>query len=155
MFTMAKFRSFLIFFIPFILFFFYFTNQHETNHLSANSSHAAHGYVEIPKGHEAPSVKITVTKDPSNSWLLKVHTEDFTFTPEKAGSNAPSYHEGHAHIYINGEKINRLYGEYYHLGELKPGKNTIKVTLNSNNHGTLFYAGKAIENSTVIKIDNQ
>ncbi|WP_421385272.1 hypothetical protein ACOJQI_11065 [Bacillus salacetis] len=150
---MRKFKSFLIFFIPFLLFFFYFTNQNEHNsHMTANSSHSAHGFVEIPAGYEPPSVKIVVTQDQSKSWLLEVRTENFTFTPKKAGTATPSYNEGHAHLYINGKKINRLYGRYYNLGMLKQGENKIKVTLNSNNHGTLKVKGKIIENSAVAEV---
>jgi hypothetical protein len=149
---MERFRSFLIFFIPFLLFFFYFTNQNDHNHFSANSSHAEHGYVEIPEGYDVPSVKIFVTQDLSNTWLLEVQTKNFKFNPKNLGAKLPSYNEGHAHLYINGEKVNRLYGKYYNLGTLKQGKNKITVTLNSNNHGTLIYNGKSIENSRVVDV---
>jgi hypothetical protein len=149
---MKRFRSFLIFFIPFIAFFFYFTNQNEHNHSTANASnnHTDHGYVEIPEGYYVPAVNMSVTQDQSGTWLLKVETIHFDFAPEKAGMKSPSYNEGHAHLYINGKKINRLYGEYYNLGTLPKGKNVIKVTLNSNNHGALVYKGKPIQSSIVV-----
>ncbi|WP_138417093.1 hypothetical protein [Aquibacillus sediminis] len=147
---MNKFKSFIIFFIPFLLFFFYFTNQHGHKPFSANPSHAEHGYVEVPDGYDVPSVKIAVTMDQSNTWLLEVQTKNFTFNPKKVGAGLPSYNEGHAHLYINGEKINRLYGNYYNLGKLKQGKNTITVTLNSNNHSVLMNNGNKIEDRTVV-----
>jgi hypothetical protein len=149
---LERFRSFLIFFVPFLLFFFYYTNQNEHNHFSANASHTEHGSVEIPEGYEIPSVQIFVTQDQSHSWLLEVQTKNFKFTPKKVSSNLLSYNEGHAHLYINGKKINRLYGKYYNIGTLKQGKNKIKVTLNSNNHGFLLYKGKPIENSTIVEV---
>jgi hypothetical protein len=151
---MERLRSFLVFFIPFILFFFYFTsnNEHDPSSASATKNHMGHGYVEIPEGYQIPSVNVSVKQDPSGTWLLKVKAEHFTFTPEKVGVESPSYNEGHAHVYINGKKINRLYGEYYNLGDLKKGKNEIKVTLNSNNHGELVYKGQLLQ-STVI-VDN-
>ncbi|WP_209812210.1 hypothetical protein [Ammoniphilus resinae] len=142
----------MIFFIPFLLFFFYFTNENGHSHFSANSSHPGHDYVEIPKGYDVPSVKIFVTQDQSDTWLLEVQTENFKFNPKKVGDKVPSYNEGHAHLYINGEKFNRLYGKYYNLGTLKQGKNKIKVTLNSNNHGTLIYNEKTIEDSMVVDV---
>ncbi len=147
---MERFKSFLIFFIPFLLFFYYFTNDHEHN--LANTSHLTHGYVNVPEGHAVPSVQIYVTQDLSSTWLLEVETKNFAFTPKKIGANLPSYNEGHAHLYINGKKINRLYGKYYNLGELEQGKNEIKVTLNSNNHKTLLYEGNPIEFSTVVRV---
>lgn len=151
---MRKLSSFLTFFIPFLVFFFYFTNQNTHNHSAADTLQhdMSHGYVEIPAGYEIPSVKTAVIRDLSGSWLLKVETDHFTFAPEKAGMSEPSYNEGHAHIYINGKKINRLYGSYYHLGSLSKGKNEIKVTLNSNNHGVLTYRGRPIQSVETIKV---
>jgi hypothetical protein len=152
---MKRFRSFLIFFIPFILFLFYFTTQNEhNNHMAANSSHAGHGFVEIPEGLDLPAVKILVTQDLSKTWLLEIQTANFVFTPKKVGALSPSYNEGHAHLYINGEKINRIYGTFYNLGMLKQGENIIKVTLNSNNHGALIHKGKTIEHSLVINVSS-
>jgi hypothetical protein len=151
---MKRFKSFLTFFIPFLLFFFYFTNQNTHNHSAANTAKhdVAHDYVEIPEGYELPSVRVFVTKDLSDTWLLKVETDHFTFAPEKVGLSKPSYNEGHAHIYINGKKINRLYGEFYNLGSLSKGNNEIKVTLHSNNHGALTYRGNPIQRMTTVKV---
>ncbi|MBT2686320.1 hypothetical protein [Bacillus sp. ISL-37] len=150
---MKRLRSFLVFFIPFIVFFFYFTSNNEHNPSSANASkkHMGHGLVEIPEEYQIPTVDVSVTQDPAGTWLLKVKAENFMFTPEKVGEETPSYNEGHAHLYINGKKINRLYGEYYNLGDLKKGKNEIMVTLNSNNHGILAYRGKAIISNVVVE----
>ncbi|MGN1400580.1 MAG: hypothetical protein ACI4XL_03685 [Bacillus sp. (in: firmicutes)] len=105
-------------------------DKHETN--------------EIPEGHRVPAVDGKVMEDPSGSLLLEVETENFTFMPKKAGVDEKSVNEGHAHIYVNGEKKGRLYGRYYDLGELEPGKWQIKVTLNSHNHGTLSHKGEEI-----------
>jgi hypothetical protein len=151
---MKKFKSFLIFFIPFLIFFGYFTNQSKLNHSSASTGdhHMVHDHVEIPEGCKVPSVKVFVTQDQSGTWLLRVKTEHFSFAPEKVGMNSPSYNEGHAHIYINGKKINRLYGEYYNLGVLDKGKHEVKVTLNSNSHGTLVYKGQPVQDSATVKV---
>lgn len=146
-------KSFLSFLILFLGFFFYYTSQNpHKDHVASGASnmHGGHEAVEIPEGFEVPNVDIHVTQDRSGTWLLKMETAHFTFAPEKAGENEPSYNEGHAHLYINGEKITRLYGEYYHLGALKEGKNEITVTLNSNNHGILSYKGRPIESSQAV-----
>ncbi|GLB60127.1 hypothetical protein [Cytobacillus sp. NCCP-133] len=153
---MEKFKSFLSFLVLFLGFFFYYTSQNpHKDHLPAGASnmHSGHGIVEMAEGYEVPSVNIRVTLDPSGTWLLKVETQQFSFAPEKAGEMEPSFNEGHAHLYINGEKVTRLYGEYYHLDSLKKGKNEIKVTLNSNNHGVLTYKGKPIQSGMIVKVD--
>lgn len=146
---MAKLRSFLLFFVPFLLFFTYYTNQSAGHHLAADSMHAAHGFVAIPEGYAVPTVEIVVTQDNSNHWLLQVETEHFTFNPMKVGDMAPSYNEGHAHLYVNGRKVSRLYGKYYDLGILKPGTK-ITVTLHANNHAALIHNGQKIEASTIV-----
>lgn len=145
---MKRFNSFLVFFIPFLVFFYYFTSNNEHNPSSAN--HMQHDLVEIPAGSKVPSVNIDVTQDMSGTWLLEVITTDFSFAPKKVGSKLPSYNEGHAHLYINGKIINRLYGQYYNLDTLKKGKNKIMVTLNSNDHGALIYRGKPISSSVIV-----
>jgi hypothetical protein len=145
---LEKLKSFLVFFIPFIVFFFYFTSNNEHNPSSAN--HMQHDYVEIPEGYQVPLVNISVTEDMSGTWLLSVDTSHFSFSPQKVGSTEPSFNEGHAHIYVNGKKINRLYGPYYNLDTLKKGENEIMVTLNSNNHGILAYRGKPISSRVVV-----
>lgn len=135
---MEKVKSFLIFFVLFVGFFYYYMSQNpHSDHLYAGATnlHSSHVVVEIPEGYEIPSVNIRVTQDLSGAWLLKLETNHFTFAPEKVGENEPSFNEGHAHLYINGKKINRLYGPYYNLGSLQTGMNEIEVTLNSNNHG--------------------
>jgi hypothetical protein len=146
---LARLKSFLIFFIPFIVFFFYFTSNNEHNPSSAN--HMQHDYVEIPEGYQVPSVNLSVTQDMSGTWLLSVDTTYFRFAPEKVGSDDPSFNEGHAHIYVNGKKVNRLYGHFYNLDTLKKGENEIMVTLNSNNHGALAYRGNPISSSVVVE----
>jgi hypothetical protein len=146
---MKRFFSLLGFLCIFSVLFVYFVTQNPHMY-SVNNSHANHGVVHIPSEYTPPSLEIHVMEDYSGSWLLKVDTENFTFSPEKVGLREPSYNEGHAHLYVNGEKINRLYGSYYNLGNLKRGKNEIKVSLHSNNHGALMYEGSLIAQQTVV-----
>ena len=44
--------------------------------------------------------------------------------------------EGHAHVYVDGEKIARLYGPWLHIPSLSPGA-VVEVTLNANDHRPL------------------
>ncbi|WP_226038509.1 hypothetical protein [Aquibacillus saliphilus] len=145
---MKKIKSFFVFLILFLALFLYFINQNPHSH-SANSENT-HDHIIIPESYPIPSIKVLVTQDHSDTWLLKIKTNNFQFAPEKVGVNLPSYNEGHAHLYINEKKINRLYGKYYNLGTLKEGQNKIKVSLHSNNHGALVHSGEKIEDSTTI-----
>ncbi|WP_134177290.1 MULTISPECIES: hypothetical protein [Cytobacillus] len=149
---MKRAGSFISFFIIFLGFFYFYTSQNPHSQTGADQ-HMGHGYVEIPKDHEIPAVSISVAPDGPDTWLLRLELLHFSFAPEKVGETHPSYNEGHAHLYINGEKISRLYGQYYHIGKLKEGKNEITVSLNSNNHGALMSRGKPVMASITIDVD--
>lgn len=148
---MYRFISFIVIF-SFVSVMLYFYNQ--TGHYQASHHSGAHSHetVPIPAGEQIPSIEGSVKIDHSGSWLLHIKTDDFKYAPEKAGLNEVNYSEGHAHLFVNGEKINRLYGNYYNLGELEPGTHHIKVTLNANNHGTYTVDGQEIAYHKTLKI---
>ena len=83
--------------------------------------HQRHGAaISLPGGANPPSVAITVSKDPVGGWNLHVRTGNFRFAPDHASlPHIPG--EGHAHLYVNGRKTARLYGPWYHIGELPAG----------------------------------
>ncbi|MFT4412821.1 hypothetical protein ACLM5H_03075 [Fredinandcohnia humi] len=128
---------------------------HNLSGHSGTMNHAlAHqtNQILIPDNVTAPSITGSVSKDLSGTWLLEIETNHFTFEPEKVGTQDISYNEGHAHIYLDGIKVNRLYGNYYNLDNLSPGKHEIKVTLNGNNHGVFVLAGKEIAYTETIEV---
>lgn len=57
---------------------------------------------------------------------------------------------GHAHLYLNGAKVARVYGTAFHLSDLPEGQHTITVTLNTNDHSDLALDGRLIEDSVVV-----
>lgn len=97
------------------------------------AGHAHHETYVHPAGTEAPTVKLHVTPDKKSGFNIKVETTNWTWAPDNVnGEAAPN--EGHGHLYVDGVKVARLYGPYYHLDGLEPGQHDIKVTLNANNH---------------------
>ncbi|MGA1285591.1 MAG: hypothetical protein ACO34J_16250, partial [Prochlorothrix sp.] len=117
-------------------------------HTVAGGVHAA---LEIPAGQPVPKVTLMAHPDPSQGWNLELQVENFSFAPEHIGlSSLPS--EGHAHLYVNGEKIGRLYGPWYHLPSLPPGRHTVKVNLNANDHRALTHQGEEIAASVMIEV---
>lgn len=83
---------------------------------------------------KAMRVKAAVTKDPMKGYNLHLRTRGFRWAPQRAGM-AFRPGEGHAHLYVDGTKLTRLYGPWFYLGTLDVGPHTIKVTLNGNDHG--------------------
>ena len=121
----------------------------------APAEEASHSYgvVEFPDSLGIPSVEVEIFPDPGAGWNLHVITENFTFSPEHAGSeHYPG--EGHCHLYIDGRKIARLYGPWYHIDEqLDIGEHKLEVTLNSNDHNLYTYDGKVVETQTVLTVE--
>jgi len=60
--------------------------------------------------------------------------------------------EGHAHLYIDGKKVTRLYGEWYHIPSLSPGTHKITVTLNANSHEDLMVKGKVVSDKQEVRV---
>jgi len=116
---------------------------------SGAATHDHSALVNSPSGPEAPSVEIHVTPDAMSGWNLQVETKNFRFAPEHAsGADQPG--EGHAHVYVNGEKITRLYGSWLHLADLPEGESEVKVSLSSNSHGTIAVDGVPVEARVVV-----
>ena len=100
----------------------------------------------------APEVTLSLTPDPMTGYNLQVRTRNFTFAPQDAGTpDTPG--EGHAHVYVNGTKIARLYGEWMHIESLPEGEVTLQVTLNSNDHRPLAVAGQTISAETRLIVE--
>lgn len=110
-----------------------------------------HKGIEIEAGKTIPTVSIMAHKDSMSGFNIHVTAQNFSFTPEKAGADAIQG-QGHAHVYVNGKKVMRLYGEWAHIpGEaFADGENTISVTLNANDHSDWLVSGEHIEASTVV-----
>lgn len=126
-------------------------HDHAAQGAPADAATAGHDHgapVSLASGAQAPSVRVTLTPDPVSGWNLHAPTSNFAFAPEKAGAaHVPG--EGHAHVYVDGDKIARLYSPWMHLGALPEGA-TVEVTLNSNDHRPLEVDGKPVAASTAV-----
>ena len=92
----------------------------------------------------AMSVALNVTADQISGANVQILTEGFTLAPENV-NGAHVEGEGHAHIYIDGVKISRVYSPWHHLGSLTPGEHEIRVTLNANSHQEYTIGGTKVE----------
>ncbi|WP_017300152.1 hypothetical protein [Nodosilinea nodulosa] len=110
-----------------------------------------HGILEIPAGQPVPTVMLMVYPDPVQGWNLEVQTTNFRFAPEHVNqANLPG--EGHAHLYVNGEKTSRIYGPWLHLPQLPSGQSELTVGLNANGHEALTHDGQKIESTVVVEV---
>ncbi len=108
--------------------------------------------VSITADENAPTLAMTLHQDPMSGWNLQVSTSNFRFAPEHA-STANIDGEGHAHVYINGEKLGRLYGAWMHLDALPKGVVEVTVSLNANDHSPLNLGDEPLSVSTSIVVE--
>jgi hypothetical protein len=97
------------------------------------------------------SVSLRVEQDAIEGGNLYVETDGFTFAPQDAGGSHVAG-QGHAHVYVNGVKVGRIYGRALQLGNLAAGENEVRVTLNANDHSIYTIDGEAVEDTAVISI---
>lgn len=110
-----------------------------------------HSMLEVDQEQPIPSVKLEVFKDEKDGYNIHLITTNFTFTPETVNEKAVA-NSGHAHIYVNGDKLARLYGDWFNLSakDLSEGENLIEVTLNANDHGEWVLNGEHISDSVTV-----
>lgn len=125
--------------------------DHNPDQPHPHSEDHAHGTLEIPPGQPVPTVNLVVHPDARRGWNLEVQLTNFAFAPERVNQiSVPT--EGHAHLYVDGSKIARLYGNWYYLESLPPGRHEITVSLNANGHEALTHNGQPIESTVAIDV---
>ena len=111
----------------------------------------ASGSHDVLESETPVSVSVTAEQDGAGGVYVRIITDGSRWAPEEVNmANAPG--AGHAHVYVDGVKINRVYGPYYYLTGLEPGMREIRVSLNTNGHGELTYGGQPLEDTTAVEV---
>ena len=119
---------------------------------SAQGHNHSHKIIVLPAGPEAPKLDLALERDRASGWNLHIKVSRFRFAPENV-NKAHHAGEGHAHLYVNGKKMARVYGPWLHLPSLPKGRATVSVTLNSNDHRDLMIGGKPLMVSKRVVVD--
>lgn len=132
-------------------------HDHETDHLTDHSE-TAHSGAEAPshdhsevialEAENAPIIDAILHADPAGGWNLEVTTQNFRFAPDHVSQDYIEG-EGHAHIYVNGEKLARLYGNWFQLADVTAG-DIVSVSLNSNDHKVFAVDNRAISTQITV-----
>jgi hypothetical protein len=108
----------------------------------------SHLPIAVPEGVPTPALSLKLVKDSMSGFnlILKTQRYDLSVPPQGPMSMADmmsatlntqtGFLQGHAHLYVNGVKIQRIYGDALHLPAtlFKNGINMISVTLNNQGH---------------------
>ncbi|MEU6313538.1 hypothetical protein [Streptomyces sp. NPDC047014] len=117
----------------------------EVGTLLAGTDAAGHKLREVPAAG-APEVRLAVRPDSEDGWNLQLATKNFRFTPDSTGGAALTG-AGHAHLELDGRKIARLYGPWFHLpsAQVPEGEHTLTVRLYADDHTAWAVSGKPVE----------
>ncbi|MGW8784013.1 hypothetical protein ACWGNM_38955 [Streptomyces sp. NPDC055796] len=132
------------------------TTHHKpgTGHEQATGSAGTLLDARDPSGHRlrevpaegAPEVRLAARPDSEDGWNLQLTVTNFRFTPDSTGGAALKG-AGHAHLELDGRKLARLYGPWFHLpaAQVPEGAHTLTVRLYADDHTAWAVAGKAVE----------
>ena len=102
-------------------------------------------------GHQGPveaasamSVEVEATIDPVSGVNVRVMPSGFTFAPENVNLGHVEG-EGHAHIYVDGVKVSRVYTPWFHLEGPEPGAHEVEIRLNTNDHSEYTWNGEVVK----------
>lgn len=93
-----------------------------------------------------------IKEDAKSGYNIHFITSNFTFTPEKVNTEH-KLGEGTLTLYINGDKVGRVYSEYYHLELKERGTYEIVVTMNANTQSEYTIRGTPISSRETITIE--
>ncbi|WP_426359440.1 hypothetical protein ACPUVO_04125 [Pseudocolwellia sp. HL-MZ19] len=125
----------------------------------------SHLPIAVPSDVKTPAISLEIYEDAMSGYNLHIKTQHYNLTPPPLGvlsmadlmsvsiNKKTGFVEGHAHLYINGIKIQRVYGADLHIPakHFKSGINTVSVTL--NNHGHMFWTAQDKKIVSTLYID--
>ena len=116
--------------------------------------HAGHAamMVSVDDWAAKPTLHTEIYADPVGGWNLNVKTSNFIFDAAAAGRDNVEGN-GHAHVYVNGMKLGRIYGDWYHIASLPKGQHEISVSLYANDHRGLALGGAKITSTTKVTVE--
>jgi len=121
--------------------------------VTVEPSEHAHGEMEMHEVNaaDAPTVGLEVFEDPKQGWNLHFPTEGIDLDAEAASSPHVDG-QGHMHLYVDGVKLSRVYGEWWHLKSLTEGDHEITIELNGNDHAPYAVDGEPITATSTISV---
>ena len=116
--------------------------------------HGAHSHGDaglVAWAGDAPQMAIEVVKDPKSGYNALITVDGMTLSAANVnGDNVDG--EGHLHLYVNGQKVGRLYGDATHIPVLPVGEVEITVGAFANDHSAYVIDGEPIEASTSVMV---
>jgi copper(I)-binding protein len=118
--------------------------QVTTRVMNTGPSDMQHGQTNGVAVTPAPTLSLDLPQGPCTAGFpLALRVENFTFV-QADGDAVHVPNQGHAHVYLNGLKLGRLYAPTFDVGGLAPGTYRLRVSLNTNDHRPYLKGGAAV-----------
>ena len=107
---------------------------------------------EVVEAAAPMAVDLEVVDDPIAGWNVRIVPTGSAFAPEQAsGQHVDGV--GHAHLFVDGEKVGRLYGGWAHLGmPMSAGEHVIEVVLSTNHHADYAVDGVRVADQVAVVV---
>jgi len=103
----------------------------------------------------APKASLVIKKDPTGGFNVQVKTTNFLWRPELASMQHVSG-EGHAHVYLDGRKIMRIYNEWFHLNtyqfSTRSGEQLLSIEFVGNDHAPYTIQGLPVGVEEIVDV---
>jgi hypothetical protein len=103
----------------------------------------------------APKASLKIEKDPTGGFNVHVVTSNFQWRPDLA-SKEHVMGEGHAHVYLDGRKILRIYNEWFHLNTYqfatRAGEQILSFEFVGNDHAPYTIQGVPLGVEQIITV---
>ena len=105
----------------------------------------------------APRATLDIQKDPTGGFNVQVITSKFVWRPEMASmQHFPG--EGHAHVYLDGRKIMRIYNEWFHLKtyqfSTRAGEQLLSIEFVGNDHAPYTIQGLPVGAEQIVDVQS-
>ncbi len=100
------------------------------------------------------AVTVVAAEVVGDAVTITIETSDgFSFVDDDTGTaNGHVDGEGHVHLYVDGEKITRVYAPTYTHSGLAPGVHTVRVELSTNEHHPYSIGGLPVDDQVSIEV---
>ena len=82
---------------------------------------------------------------------VTMDTEGWTWAPEEVNAEFVEG-QGHAHIYVNGDKVDTVLGPYYFVQHPEPGSHEVRISLNNNDHSEVTWQGEVVAAAATVVV---
>lgn len=93
-------------------------------------------FLTLPEDQPEIKFSLQTFRAPLGDWILQIEAQGFLFT-ESCGEVTEVGAIGHAHVYVDGQKVGTAYQPVFALGHLNQGPHIITVSLRAEDHRVL------------------